>query len=357
MVAPGGRLGPGEGQHALAVGGMQSLTPEVGLGGPRRERIAEQRPGLRAHEQHPAGGHVELGHHAVDALHQAAEPPLGRLGVGAGAPLGGEEPGVVQGDRRLIGKRLQQPSRLVVEGGAAPGRHPQGADGLATHEEGGGHDGPEVVPLKPLAQLRRKHDAGILERVPRRERAALVHGPTDQADTPGQDQRRRCVDVHPGERDGNQVARGRLQPVHGTVAGAQQGDHAVGDELGDDVGIERVGQRLAHGRQRLGLAAAALPVGVEAHVLDGERGLDGQRAERVQGLRLGRRRGAAEDGEHTLEGIAGRERNADEPAHALGQQELALDRARIPGRILDDQRLPAAGHVAGEPLTDREVDR
>ena len=226
---------------------------------------------------------------------QPPEAPLGRLGVGARAPLGGKQPRVAQGHRRLVGERLQQPLRSASTPRPRPAATPSAPIGLAVDQQRGGHDRPESrIPSSRARSSRRIDDGRILEHVGRGQRPALQHGAAGQARRRGPARAARCARRGwPANASATSSPVSAVSSVDRGLTSAQQREHGVGDELGDHRGVERVGQRLGHRGQRLGLAPPPLTVSVESRALHGERDLGGQGAERVHRLRARARRRSA----------------------------------------------------------------
>ena len=281
---------------------------------------------------------------------------LGGFGPGPRRALGGEEPCVVQRDGRLIGEGLQQPPRVAVEHATPARGDAEGADRLAADQQRNRHDRPVARPGETGAQGRRVAQARIVQHVGRDQRRALGHRQTRRAG-PGWHHHRvgESRGVLAGERHRDEIAGGRLQPIDDDVAGAEQADHVVGDEMGDLAGIERVRERLAHRGQRLGGTAAALAVGEQPRALHRQRGRRGQRAERLQRVGVRTARPSTEDSEHTRQSVARCQRDTDERADPLAAQELGGAGARIGGRLVDERQRPRHRHLADQSLADREV--
>ena len=356
VVAAGGDLGSAEGQHALPIVGMHVGAPEIRLVHPLLDGVAEESLGASTGEQHPPGGDVDFRHDRIHAPQQVAQAVLGGFGPGPGRALGGEEPGVVQRDRRLVGERLQQPPGVAVEHATPAGGDGERADRLAADQQRNRHDRPVARPGEAGAHGRRVAQARIVQHVGRDQRRALRHGKTRPPDA-GRHHHRvgESRGALAGERHRDEVAGGRLQPVDDDVAGAEQADDVVGDEMRDLAGIERMGERLAHRGQRLGGAPAALAVGEQPRALHRQRGRRGQRAERLQRVGVRTARPATEDTEHTRQSVARRQRDPDERAHPLAAQELRGARARIGGRLVDERQRARHRHLADQSLADREV--
>ena len=139
-----------------------------------------------------------------------------------------------------------------------------------------------------------------------------------------------------GKRHRHEVAGLRLHLEERDVARAEERQHAVGDEVRDLAGVERVGEGLADRGQRLRAASLALGVGEEPHALDGQRRLGGEDAEGVQCAR----RSAAAGGDCRRRAPrpgrggprAGRRRTCGPPRLAGSSCRVPGDRRRAPRR-------------------------
>jgi hypothetical protein len=246
-----------------------AAEPLAGLD-PRRDELVVPR-GRPVAEQHRIGlGHAQADHRAVAAaelLRGLGDPAEygGELGRGpdrAGqvgqhlrftpAPLLlREEPGVLEGDRGLVGEGLGQLHRARVEDGAGRAAHREHADEPVLGEQGDRQDGP-IGPLHHVrVQGRRDVDSRVGQDVRAGDGAPFAHREADRArsdlphPTPACGRRRGPV----RHRHCEQIRGVVVEPVDDRRAAANQGAEALGDAPADHVWVESLGQQPADAGQ------------------------------------------------------------------------------------------------------------
>ena len=254
---------------------------------------------------------------------------LGQRGdLAAPRALQREEPGVLQRQRGLVGERLEQVRLLVGEGAAAVIAEGERADDHALDPQRHRQDGAVTRAAQPLAQIVGDVDAGVVEDVGAPDRARLDDRPAEQALAGGQHVAGlEAFAARPAQRQGHQRAIGLREPQHGGPRGEQRDDalDGVAHHVAD---VEALGERLGQPRQLLGLVPAPRGLGVQARVVEGQRGLVG---EGLQQLRLRGAEGAA--------GAIGDGQRADRLA-------LGAQRHRQMGDVTEGRQ--AGAHVRGD---------
>ena len=295
------------------------------------------------HDQREQPIEVELGGQL--ALHRGQ-----RLDVGPARRLQREEPRVLQRERRLVGKGLGQPDVGLVEGPPGPIADAERTDDPIVHDERHGEHGAIAGRLDPRAGVVTQLDARIVQDVGSDDRPTVANGEAAGPGAPGEnDPVESRADV---ARDGHRldVTGLRQQPIDSGGARLQQRAHAVGDALGDDVGVERGGEQALDVGQRGHALGVAVGLTVEARVLEGNRRLSGKRLGQLLIARAEAAPGAErQDADHAIP-------DPERDAQVMRVAELALAlpvlRHHVDRAGLDHQRSALGDDLAAEALAD-----
>ena len=336
---------------------MQVRDPEVRLGSPALHGIAEDALDGRADRQRAPGRGVGLPDDARQPADKAREPLLRarrRRLRPRPRPLGlAVQPGVLQRERGLVSERLEQPRFLLVEAPPRAVLDDEGADRAALDEQRCGELRLEARLLELRAQLGRERDTRVGQDVRRCHGPPLADGEPDGADPGGE---HRAVDGEgPGiSRDGHgrPGAGVRRDPDQRRGVSLEQPEHAVGDALRDDFGVERLRDEPPDLGQALRRAAAVLAALVDAGVAERDRGLVGEpRQDGLIPIRERPRR-AVVDVEQALDPAVDRDRNDQGGPDAVGldEREVVLAEAGIAGVVLRPEGAAAPQHQAAEAL-------
>ena len=340
-------------QHVTGVEGLAQAAAEgergqraVGLQQSHHRRLcAEQR-------QHALDG--ALGHVGdLERLAQRPRQPRQFFGLGTTLRRLRVQARVGQRERRLIGERLRQPLVGLAEDAAALAADRQHADHDVVDDER--HRDRRVMPEggDPRPQLVGLLDVGVREHVGGDDHASRLDGEAGDADAARQHGcRRDGRRAAGGGGDGHERAGARLDAKERGRHGGEQAAHAVGDPRAHDVGIERARE---HARE---VGERAHPIGLlgglvdQPRVLDGDRGLAGERLRQL--LVAGAERPPRAEAERTHHAPTDLQRHAEVgrvAERAIGGQMLR-DHAGARGDVVQAQlalhRLPRGASEAGD---------
>ena len=187
---------------------------------------------------------------------------------------------IVERDRRLAGEGGQEPDLALVRLVHLVPVDAHGSERGFAADHGDAEDPAEVVPAGELAQRHARRLERLVEaRQRQREHVGAPHGSQARRRRPrrplAQTEREPRLHVDAADGAGAQAAAGLVQLEDHRALTAGERHRAVDDDLEHLLQIERRGQRLADGRQRLDLGGALLRRLIVPGGIDGERDLGG----------------------------------------------------------------------------------
>src|SRR6185436_788708 len=176
---------------------------------------------------------------------------------------------VLEGERGLVGERLERLQLLARERAARVGAEREGADNAIVREQRHANDGAIAAPAYAVAYPGRELNGRVGQDVSADDDAAIANGAAHGAFARLEDQLAHRVGVHAV--GGHRAQRAVLGLEQEDTGGARvhQLAGAAREQLGDRLYFQGGSELAGQPRQHLGHVAPALGLAVEARVLDG----------------------------------------------------------------------------------------
>ena len=257
---------------------------------------------------------------------------------------------VFEGERRLVGERLERLHVFGREGAAGLGAEADGADHPIVREQRHADDGAVATGADPLAHPRGQPDGRIAQDVGRDDDAVIrdraAHRPLARLED------QLLHDVGVGAVGGQRAQRAvlGLDEVDAGRARVDELGGAARQELGDRLDLQRGRQLAGQAGQHLGHVASPLGLAIGPRVLDGDGGLREEHIDQI--LRVGAEAQRLRIGQchHRKELVTDQHGISRERAQAPALDPGTIHEPRVGEHVVHDERPTVAGHPADRAL-------